>query len=999
MKHWFSVFFLLSCCSLVQAQVPANSIGLNPSKLKWDQINTDKVQVIFPQGTDLQAQRVANVVHYLWDNHNESIGEDRHKVSIIMHNQTNIPNGFVTVGPFRSEFYLTSPQFNCATDWLDILAIHEYRHVEQFGNSRKGITKLAKTVLGSWAWGGLTATALPRWFFEGDAVGMETALTSSGRGRLPAFDMEYRSLVLNNKKYSYEKAAAGSMKDFVPDWYSLGYYLTTHARNRYGEDIWQGVVDDAVRYRGLLFPFSRSLKKRTGMGTKGLYNATREEMDSMWSQRNKDLIKPLGKPVNVRAKKTVIHYANPHHLNDGSIVVEKRGYDRITKYYRIDASGEEKVITTPGVLFNPPNSTLSVAGRYLCWAEVGFGVRWVRQDYSNIVLYDWVDKTKRRLTLESRYFSPAVAPDGSAVVAVEADDQIQYHLSLLDINDGSLLRRLPNPEGYFYLYPRWSEDSRHIVVVGQRDETHTILRINIEEGTAQELTPPMAAQLTHPFARGEYVYYSSAYTGINNIFAVNIETGEIFQLTDDRLGAFQPSVSADGNTLLFSVFTHMGYDVRSISKEEALWRPYVNRPGSINYFQTLVEQEGGESIVSKVPSQQFETRRFNKLSGLINPHSMLPLLDPPLYGLEILSDNKFSTLSASAGAYYNSNDEDWTYVGNLSYAQFFPVFNLGFRGANRSSFIYQRSRTTENSIQVKNYLQEWKENKVTAGLSLPLNLSRGIFSHRLSLAAEYQYIQLDLGSQIIPENSSDTVVSVGDGAIKELAPYFRPVLADGAIHGLDLRFSWRFFQRAALQNINPRWGFSINIWNRNTLNDDEYVGSRFLGRADLYFPGLMRNHSFYVNTAYQKSDFLDNYRYSDGFFYPRGYDALVHDEVYKIGFNYSLPLFYPDLALGPFAFLKRVKTNLFFDYGNRKINPFPDIREVEVSPGQMEDRLVYLSLDQAMKSAGVELTFDFRAFRLVEVDLGMRYSYLLNPELSSNGQRHQFDFLLISISE
>jgi hypothetical protein len=162
----------------------------------------------------------------------------------------------------------------------------------------------------------------------------------------------------------------------------------------------------------------------------------------------------------------------------------------------------------------------------------------------------------------------------------------------------------------------------------------------------------------------------------------------------------------------------------------------------------------------------------------------------------------------------------------------------------------------------------------------------------------------------------------------------------------------------------------------------------------------MRNHSFYINTAYQKTGFLDNYRYSDGFFYPRGYDALTNEEVSKIGFNYSLPLFYPDLALGSIAFLKRVKTNFFFDYGQRKIDPFPDIRGVEVSSGQVEDRLVYVEIkNQPVKSTGVELTFDFRAFRLVEVDLGMRYSYLLNPELSSNGNRHQFDFLLISISE
>jgi hypothetical protein len=997
MKRWSFLFSLLFLLIRLQAQVPANPIGLNPSKLKWDQINTDKVQVIFPRGTDLQAQRVANVVHYLWDRHNESIGDNMHKVSIILHNQTNIPNGFVTVGPFRSEFYLTSPQFNHSTDWLDVLAIHEYRHVKQFGNSRKGITKLAKTALGSWAWGGLMATALPRWYFEGDAVGMETALTASGRGRMPVFDMEYRSLALGGERYGYEKAAAGSLRDFVPDWYSLGYYLTTYARREYGRDVWEGVVDDAVRYKGLFFPFSRSLKKRTGLSTRDLYRATRQEMDDMWMPKEKAVAPPEGKPVNVEAKRTVISYTNPHFLNDGSIVVEKRGYDRIPKYFRIDANGSEQALTAPGVLFAPPNSTLSVAGRYLCWSELGFGVRWIRQDYSNIVLYDWVEGSKRYLTSESRYFSPDIAPDGSAVVAVETDDQIRYHLSLLNINDGSLIRRLPNPEGYFYLFPRWSEDARHIAVVGQRNETHALLWLDAEKGTVRELTRPNAAQLTHPYVRGEFVYFSSAYTGINNIFAVKIATGEIFQLTDDPLGAFQPSVSADSKTLLFSSFSHRGYDVRSLSLEEALWRPYAYGPmEDLQFFQSLVEQEGGESIIGKIPTQPFEVRKFPKVSGLINPHSFLPYVGHPLYGLEILSDNKFSTLSASAGAYYNANDNDWTYLGRLSYAEFFPVFNLSFQGANRSSFVYQRNQPAENSIQLKNFSQEWKENKITAGVSLPLNFSKGNFIHRLNLSADYQYTQLDLRNQFI---GRDTTFTAEANVINTVEPFFRPVLAGGAIYGTDLRLNWRFLQRTALQNLNPRWGAALSLWDRRTLNQDEYVGSRFLGQANLYLPGLMRNHSFYINAAYQKAGFLDNYRYSDGFFYPRGYESLQHDEVYKVGFNYSLPLLYPDLALGPAAFLKRVKANFFFDYGRLTIDPFPDMRRVQVSEGQFEDRLFLVSLEEPMKSAGVELTVDFRAFRLVEVDLGVRYSYLLDLSLAPHNRRSEFDFFLISITE
>jgi len=51
-----------------------------------------------------------------------------------------------------------------------------------------------------------------------------------------------------------------------------------------------------------------------------------------------------------------------------------------------------------------------------------------------------------------------------------------------------------------------------------------------------------------------------------------------------------------------------------------------------------------------------------------------------------------------------------------------------------------------------------------------------------------------------------------------------------------------------------------------------------------------------------------------------------------------------------------------------------------------------------MRSAGVELGFDFRAFRLLEVDLGIRYSYLLDDRFIRD-DRHRFDFFVVSISQ
>ena len=223
-----SCWLMIAHWALWAGFAKAQQFGGNPPSQKWKQINTDSVRIIFPAGLDSQANRVGSVIHYLAANNPASLGNQLKKVNIVLQNQTTIANAYVGLGPFRSEFFLNPPLNNFeegSVGWADLLSVHEYRHVQQFNNFRNGLSKTMKTLFGEDGYALAINAAVPDWFFEGDAVYSETILTNQGRGRLPLFLNAYPSLWQARKKYSWMKLRNGSLKDYVPNHYYLGYLL------------------------------------------------------------------------------------------------------------------------------------------------------------------------------------------------------------------------------------------------------------------------------------------------------------------------------------------------------------------------------------------------------------------------------------------------------------------------------------------------------------------------------------------------------------------------------------------------------------------------------------------------------------------------------------------------------------------------------------------------------------------------------------------------------
>ena len=202
------IFTITSYCAFSQLF----SAGQNPPSVKFKQINTTQFQIIYPTLLESEAQRMANVLTHIIDDVSKSLGQKPKPISIILQSQGVVSNGFVQMAPRRSEFYTIPGQEFDAQDWLNSLAVHELRHVVQFDKLAPNLKaplfeELKLAIFG---------INLPPWFFEGDAVGIETILTKAGRGRQPNFELVLRTNELAGNKFSYSKNYFGSFKNYTP---------------------------------------------------------------------------------------------------------------------------------------------------------------------------------------------------------------------------------------------------------------------------------------------------------------------------------------------------------------------------------------------------------------------------------------------------------------------------------------------------------------------------------------------------------------------------------------------------------------------------------------------------------------------------------------------------------------------------------------------------------------------------------------------------------------
>ena len=287
-KYLISFLILLNILSIQHSSYGQfYNNGQDRGSIKWKQIRTVNFNVIFPEGFEVQGERVAKLLEKSYEYTTFSLNHKPKKVSVVLHTESSISNASLGWAPSRIDMYTVPPQDCYSQDWFEQLAIHEFRHLIQLSKIESETPVLLRYIFGESAAALLTGIYLPFWFIEGDAVSAETGLSNSGRGRVPDFQKTIKAQLVEKGKFNYDKAYLGSYKDNVANYYELGYLLVAGARERYNDLIWDDVVRNVAEKPFSLNAFDRGLKKATGLRKVALYDTIFNGLKNKWVSEDK----------------------------------------------------------------------------------------------------------------------------------------------------------------------------------------------------------------------------------------------------------------------------------------------------------------------------------------------------------------------------------------------------------------------------------------------------------------------------------------------------------------------------------------------------------------------------------------------------------------------------------------------------------------------------------------------------------------------------------------
>lgn len=959
MKRLIMVIALLLCGLLSAERAAAQyySWGADPASYRWKQMKAKDYRVVYPD----TAQHIANRMMYYLDAVQKDIsyGYRYRQMSIpfVVHPSNFASNGLVMWMPRRVEFLSTPDTRSYSMPWTKQLVAHEYRHAVQYNNLNRGIVKGLSYVLGQQS-STIGLLFMPLWMIEGDAVMIETEMSTFGRGLQPSFTMPYRayeSVAFGYK--NFDKWFSGSYKDYIPNHYQIGYLLSRHGYKQYGTVMGDDVAELTSRRPWMVVSNTWVFKKLYNSSTPQLFYDTFLTLEEHW--RALADVDQTTEPMTVAEPTSYTTYSHPMPMGDGRILFLKEDLDKPSAFVVVDeATGEEQRVAYTGVVSTRP--MLSDDGR-VWWTEYRQSALYGEKVASQLCYMD-LDKGIPAIMREYRnvlYPTPTVnhgiawaeyTPDGRYSVVVHGAANIARRTEL---KYGSEIHGMA-----------WDNTTEALYLIITDDDG-----MHIASLTAEGIAPVTRAAyttLSDLVAKDGVLYYGSIASGRDELHMYDLAKGEEYRLSTSRYGSFQP-VPLDSGRVVATSYDRRGYMPVTQSLGDAVKVEYAPHPPKIllpemprwdvvNLDTVRFDGAVADSVLTRTPP-----KRFRRLAHAFNIHSWAPASYDPYaiseeshiafnLGATIMSQNILSTLEGFATWGWNRS-EGSVFKGTLRYKGLgVNLWVNGTYGGTQQIYKVAVYNPEQSKLEYPDEPELGRYYSIGAGATLPIFIPRGYHTSQFAISASWNF-------------SNGMVANVDNLEFKGgKVTNIHTIGYSQGVHLLNLGVSFVDQVRLSHRDFLPPWGVALSL-NSGFNPASTNFGTLVVAYGKLYTPGFGPHHSLSLAASYQtslggfQSDMvLSTLSLKSSRLIPRGFNSydIANNNYVATSLNYQAPVWYPDGGIRGIIFFKRLRLNAGVDYASfnqRAVNP--------------EDGVI-VNRRKHIGSYGLDLGVDFNLFALPE---------------------------------
>lgn len=916
-----------------------NYWGGHSFETKWEKLSTVNTNIFYPQGWKSKA---VEVMHWtkVFDSlsASTSLGLLKYKAPIVLQPFTTQSNGYVTYGPYKSEFYLTgNPEVysQSSNDWLQQLTFHEYRHIQQYSAFRQyTLPKIFYFLIGEYGLDFYGNMIIPNYFWEGDAVYHETRFTNAGRGRLNMFYHPFREIFKHQHHYNWMQWRNGSMIKNIPNHYQLGYLLTSYGYQKYGDDFWKVISNDALKLKGLFYSFQHSFKTNYGIRYKDFRREALSYYDSILNKNTA--------VVNTSAAdKFRSDQVWSYWIDSNKVIYLENSYKKQPRFFVKDLSSNK--VKSLDFQWISNERQFHYSKDRIVYTKYDVNPRWHWTTYQDIVWYDLKTNQQKVITSKGKYFQPAIHSNLNLVVAI-AQEEEKNELHVIQADDPHAeIHKIQNTENYAYHHPRWkqNEDNNASIysLIHTKEGKMSVAEVFLD-GIHELLFEPIYAQIGNFVIQKDSIYLNINDEDRDRLYVFT--NGKFYQLEDKNAPANYYYFDVKNNKISYSNYHLEGLTVEVKNLQSNQWREVdtLKWKNPISLITSLTDK-GDIEIISHLDSSKM---RVKKVSVLGSPFRIYNWMTTPVATDELNIRAEAANIINSLFAYGEYNHNFTTGLNKTSagigIGAWITRLSVNFQNQNRGTLNIIQADSTVRSTGF--HQNEWN---ITASVPLVFYKKRSVKTLQALMSIGQVYREGHTANQ-----NRDYHL------FKAQVQYFQYI-------------------PPAQNNIQNRSGFLLlarydKAWGALNAERQAFVGTAYL-------PGVGANHALDIGYHFQNLRKTNQVALTEFITLSRGFQQVYLHQISKGASNYHMPLFYPDFGFANIYFIQRVRTQLFYDFS----------------------RFTYYNTQQNRPtikgnaiSAGVGLWLDGKIWNQYPIKIGFRYAHEV-----SNDYRLPFEKFAVSI--